>query len=472
MIARSHVARPARLGVALAPDRVVVSATGRAGAVARTWSHMVAAPDGDAGPWRALGDTLAAAIREALAALGDARARVSVALLPPLAECRFVQLPGLGDDEVQLVLARDAASWFPGGAATGVVAGTRFPRAGTAADVLAAVAPASLVNVVHEATASAGGAVEAIVPAASAWAAAMAHAWRHAGDAQCRLVVPLAGRVDVVTVERGEPRALRRLPATPDHRLVLGALLDGADATHAAIALAGEPADVAPVATVLAARGTPPLVAIDQGMAHDALALAARGALLVARAPSLVPEALRVERRRLATRGATRRVAAAVGLLAVAAGVGLWGTHRELDAVRARRAELRGSLTGVLATRDTLAMLTDRLATLREAESGARQWSAAVALLAAQLPRDAYLVSLRAEGDSLVVEGAAHRAAPVLDALGRDASVLAVRAQGSIRQETRDDAEQVERFTLSVRLMPEALAPRAVPPVAHAGGRP
>ena len=51
----------------------------------------------------------------------------------------------------------------------------------------------------------------------------------------------------------------------------------------------------------------------------------------------------------------------------------------------------------------------------------------------------------------------------LFDALGRHPSVLSVRAQGSIRQEIREEEGQVERFTLVVRLARGDLAAGGAP---------
>jgi Tfp pilus assembly protein PilN len=445
--------RAVQLGVSIATDRVVVAHVA-SGVAARTWSRAIAPASDPLLPWQPHVDALVEALHEALATLGAGRARLSVALLPPLAESRFVELPGLRDDELQRVLARDASSYFPTGVVTPVVAAAR--RRGRGTSVIATASASGLVDVVYAAATAAGCAVDGVIPAHAAWARAIAHAWRlPATGGRCRLVVLLDGRVEVLTVDGGAMVALRRLPAAADHRFVFAALDEGTDADDATVpvALAGAPAAIASLAGMLVARGRT-LVEPVGDTPPDPIVLAAIDATRVTGAPILMPEAVRVERHAHAIRGALRRVAAAALLLATTAGVGLWDTARERDAVRARRLELRAQLAGVLATRDTLAQLTERLATLRAAESGRRRWSHAIGLLASSLPRDAYLLSLRAEGDSMVVEGVARRAAPVLDALGRDTAVLAVRAQGSIRQEIREDAGQVERYTLSVQLMP------------------
>ena len=144
-------------------------------------------------------------------------------------------------------------------------------------------------------------------------------------------------------------------------------------------------------------------------------------------------------------------IVAGAGLFIGAAALELFGVQRELAAVIAQRAAMRDELVAVLARRDTVALLGERVAALRSAEAAAPRWSDAVALVAAYLPRGAHLLSLRAEGDSLLLDGVAHRAAPVLEAMTKAPAALTVRAQGSIRQELREDVGQVERFTLLVR---------------------
>ena len=444
MTTRAHSSRVA-LGVAIALDRVLVtSRDARGKAYAQSFAVPKAASEL---PVVELGEALTDALWTTRTKLGARHVSVAVALLPPLVHCRVIDMRGLGDDEIQHVLSRDAASYFPVGATPHLVGATRVRHAGSRTSaVLAAAAPSALVDVIHDAATSAGCSVAAIVPAAAAWAAAAERVWKAPSSGASTLVASLAGHVDVLTVERGELTAMRRLRSVPpDHRPVIAAL----GTTAEVMLLGGALRDPLPLS--LTASGVRLAPAQDEELAAAPETLAASFAPYTA-APILMPEPVRAERRRRAMRRAAQMLVASAALLIGAGALELWGVRRELAAVIAERMELRGRLTGALATRDTVTLLAEQLAALQSAEASAPRWSEALALVAAHLPRDAHLLSLRAEGDSLLLEGVAHRAAPVLEAMARAPAALAVRAHGSIRQELRDDVGQVERFTMSVRL--------------------
>ena len=444
MTTRAHSSRVG-IGVALALDRVVVAwRDGRGDAHSQTaWvpngtsEHSVAA----------LGEALTDALWMTRTTLGAQRTSVAVALLPPLVLCRVIDMRGLGDDEIQHVLSRDVASYFPVGATPHVVGAMRVRHAASRTSaVLAAAAPSALVDAIHDAATAAGCSVAAIVPAAAAWAAAAERVWKAPASTVSTLVASLDGHVDVLTVERGEVTMVRRLRSVPpDHRPVIAAL----GASPEVMLVGGTLRD--PLALSLTASGVRLAPAQDAELAAAPETLAASFAPYTA-APILMPEPVRAERRRRAMRRALQMLVASGALLIGAGALELWGVRRELAAVITERMELRGRLAGALATRDTVTMLAEQLAALQAAEASAPRWSEALALVAAHLPRDAHLLSLRAEGDSLLLEGVAHRAAPVLEAMARAPAALAVRAHGSIRQELRDDVGQVERFTMSVRL--------------------
>ena len=214
-----------RLGAAVTPRGVVVCAPrGRDEAGVRQWTRAVPDSADAAALPRLLGEALADALRTAREALGAERARVSVALLPPLAECRFVELPGLRDDEVQHVLGRDTAAYFPVGAAAHVVGAARVEGADRDARLLAGAAPAELAAAVHDAVVAAGGTVERIVPAGVAWASMVEQRWMLPPRGACTLVVLLDGRTEILAIAGGQLRGLRRVPSAPDHRWVLGAV--------------------------------------------------------------------------------------------------------------------------------------------------------------------------------------------------------------------------------------------------------
>lgn len=413
-------------------------------------------------PWGELVDAMAVALAEARGARRGERDELYVAILPPLLQVRRVELRGLSDDEAQRVLQRDAASYFPGPAVARIVGVARERGTG---DLLAAAAPAALVDAVHAAAAKAGCTAAAIVPAQAAWAAAAGVLWP-ACRGTCALVAPADGHVEALRVQHGRLVSLRRLPAAPLDASRLASLL-GADA-GAPVALVGDLP--APLAASLGERG-PALLAptAHAELAASPAALAAAFARDAAGgAPSLVPDHVREAGRRRAMRRAAATYAAAGLLVIAAAALELSGTWRERAQVAGARAALRGRLSGVLATRDSLARVAERLGALRAAEAHAPRWSAAVATVAGALPRDAYVLSLRGEGDSVVIDGVAERAAPVFDALRRAPQVLSVHAQGSIRQEIEEGVGPMERFTLVVRLAAPvaplgASSPLAVP---------
>ena len=440
--------RTVTLGVAIDVERIVIAAV-RADGGSRHESFSVAASSAEA-PFAEVGEALTNALWKTRTALGAARASVAVAVLPPLALCRVTDMRGLSDDEIHSVLRRDVASYFPVGATSHVVGASRMRHtASRTSAVFAAAAPAALVDTIHEAATAAGCSVTVIVPAAAAWAAAAEHVWATRPTAASTLVGVLDKQVDLLRVEGGQLTALRRLRnAGSDQRLLIDALGGSAE-----IMLLGDPRSADALFRLLRASGVRLTVPVrDADLANDPVALAATFAPDARAAPFLVPEQLRTERRRRENRRAARMLIASIALLIAAAGMELWGLRRELAVVTAERLELRGLLSAVVATRDTVTTLAEELSALRTAERGAPRWSDAVALVAEYLPRDAYLLSLRADGDSLLLEGVAHRAAPVFEAMGRAPAVMAVRAQGSIRQEVREDVGQVERFTLSVRL--------------------
>jgi len=228
----------------------------------------------------------------------------------------------------------------------------------------------------------------------------------------------------VLQVEAGRLVGLRRLPAT------------GGAPDQIAAALADEGAAVQRLA--------------------DPEASAAAGAVR-ARGPELLPVSSLVERRQRARRVAARLAVSAALLLSVAAALDLWGMHRQLALVSARRAAIHEQVAAALARADTVESAAERHLALERADRTAIRWSEVLADFSDYLPRDAYLVAFRGRADSVGVEGLAGHAAGVFAALQHAPRVAGVRADAPIRQEApRPGRAPVERFAVAVRLAERA----------------
>ncbi len=401
----------ATVGIALAPDRIATTA----------WSRPLAPRPAGEGEW----DDLRVALGELRERLGAAVPRAAIALLPPLAHARVLELPLLRREEYARIIGRDAARYFPTGRTPHVAGGEPLGR-GSPAPVLAAVAASDLVEAIVRAVVAAGWELDSLVPAECAW---LPGRGRGRGRERATLIIPLGAVVEVLRVQDGAPVAVRRVPA----------------------AAASAPDLVAE----LSREGETVRVLDDPQRAAAAGAVRARD-------PELVPERVAAERRRGARRLTLRLAAAALGLLVVAAALDLWGASRQLAAVAGRRAALRADVAVVLTRQDTLESLTARHAALARLDAGATRWSEVLADFSDYLPRDAHFVVFRGRADSVGLEGIAQHAAGVFAALRRAGRVAGVRADAPIRQEpARPGAPPVERFAVAARLAGEAAPPSA-----------
>lgn len=428
--------RRLRLGIALADDHLHATVLGRGGG---SWSCALAPRDGE---WIALREALA----ELPEALGAEVGRIDFALLPPLVEVRWVELPPLREEELHAVLARDVRRYFPGVREPQVVAAV---RARTGAPVLAAIAPASLLHALERAAAEGEWTMGAVTPAYAAWTAASTVLWPELRRGRGALVVAGERRTEVLQVEHGTISFVRRLPAAEcQAEALVGALGDGS----ARVAVIGPPGASAPLVEFFAAHRVTSLQPSRGEYPVDSPGALAAAFAADGPGPVFLSEGAREGVRRRTRRAVGALATLAAALLLTAGLLELWGAQRELDAVLARREAIRTAVGEVAAVREIMDGLEGRASVLAELEAMSPRWSGVVARVGGALPKDAHLSALRARGDTLALEGVARRAGGVFDGVRRIPGVTEVRADAPIRREMREGRFAGERFVLSARI--------------------
>ncbi|MGD8276735.1 MAG: hypothetical protein PVH00_01860 [Gemmatimonadota bacterium] len=373
-------------------------------------------------------------------------ARLSVALMPPLADARLIRLPPLRRAEAESVIRRDAARHFVGG--TGARAVVAIPAAAEdrtqpGAVYLAAAAPATLVEALHAAARSVGWRVRTVVAAHGAWLDA-ARGLRGGGT-----VLAVDGdTVHVMRAAGGRCVALRRAPAA-----LAEAVLEAVGTEPGEALLFADPAARDSLKAILAGAGWH----VDDGRLatpSEAAASRARNARLEFIAPSAA-----AERRERGRRNVVHAVAAAVLLVAAAGAVELWGLHRELDAVLAERDAIREQVEPLLATRDSIDRIDAAAGAVRNLATRSPRWTRALFDLALLLPQDAHITSLHTTGDTLVVEATADRAGAALQALRRAGSLSSIRLVGTVERDLEAGTTASEHFRFTARLKPPVEPP-------------
>ena len=460
MIRRWPLSHPLRVGIAIARDRLVAVIPGDA--PANPWVRPLTPPGDPDLSWpdlaAALGELRAAATSGQGAASGDAfRGELYVALLPPLGELRRVELPGLRLAEARQVLRREPSRYLARAADSAPVEleveGEGW-RESSPFTLLAA--SRVIVEGIHAAAQQTGWRLAGIVAAEGAWGAA-ASLLPAKDIAEHALVICLDDRVELVRVASGRVLTVRRFPV--DANVVTSQvrrILRGADGSpRASVAVVGDSLLAEELRLTLDTPAGSTQRDAGPGSWPDSPALLAARFATRASGPSLLPESERAILAHDARRANVVRFAAAAAFLVAAAGVQLWGFSREHDAIVAERAHLRDRVTRALAVRDSLGEVANRLATIRAASVSSPRWAPLLVALSERLPDDAFLLSLRADRDSLRLEGEAARAEGVFDALRKVHGFSALRPDGPIRQEIAEDGSTSERFTLSAPMVRE-----------------
>ncbi len=475
MAARTGTHR-SRVGLALSATELT-AAWGAAGGRVQTVRVPLASYPVDGGGWPAL----VAGLAEVARAAGlDHGGDLAVALLPPFVEVRRLELPPLSEGELLQLLARNGARYFLGARGPQVVGVTvparRARREGPGpAPVLAASAPARIVNALHSAALEAGWTVSSVGPAESAWAAAAAALWPAFARRSAQVVIHDEERTTLLEMNGGHLTNVRLFRAgAVDVDLIAAAIAESAAGGGArALGALGE-SGRDELRRALANRGVSAAVVPGVWGEHAgspevmAAAFAARSA-----DPILSTESERVAQRARIVR-ATLGVAIAAAIVFVAsAGVLLWGVERDLRQVRAERAAIRAQVSATLVGRSSVEDAYRRLAALAAAQRSAPHWAPVLADLSARVPDDAYLSALHVVGDSLTVDGLATSAARVFDALEQSPELTGVRAPAPVRREAQENSPPMERFTIAAQLRsPAAGATGRAGAAAGAAGAP
>lgn len=399
------------IGLAIAGDRVVARSLG--GSDSLSWRRELPAIGDSADSIAAWRDALRDALRSLRTAASGAPA-LRIALLPPLAEVRIEELPTIGGDRLRAAVARDASKYFAVGAEPQVVQvqpAVERVQSAFGAHLVCAASERVVSNVLR-AAAESGWTVESLSAAQLAWAEA-ASSGASANGTRRKALVSTDDRIDLFELAGPRIVQLRRLRVGSS-----GSAIDGVRS------LATGPEDAA----ALAARYAP---------ANDS--------------DSLWPDAVRAERERAQWRAATRLGILAVILLAIAAVVEWMGAGAALRKIAADRAAVAPRVAAALAARDSIQSLDTRRAALERFGSGAPHWSSTLVELSRALPKDASLISFRANGDSVFFVGDAEHAATVFSALGASKAFRGVRADAPIQQQMDNGVVIAERFTIAAK---------------------
>ena len=384
--------------------------------------------------------------------------RISISLMPPLAEVRGVELPPLRDDEAERVLMRSAGRYFVTARQQqiiGIVHGGRSLR--TAGTVVAAAAPARLVVAIRAAARDAELSVDAIGPAEAAWAAATTSLWPALSDGSALAIVAHRDRTDLFRLERGRLASVRRFRSgVADVDALLDVVHTGSASARPRIAVLGAREERGALTRALAAHGVQSLGPDARGSGGgdpDALAAEFAGADA---GPTFRTDDARAAWSAGAWRATALVAAAAVVLAAAGAALQLWGVHRQLDIVRAERAQLAPRLSATLIGRSSVEAVTRNVMGLNAVERASPGWAHTIATLTSAVPDGAYLTAFRTRGDSIVVEGLAEQASDVFNAIEQLPQLANVRAGAPVRRELQDDLTPLERFTIIALQLPPA----------------
>jgi Tfp pilus assembly protein PilN len=398
-------------------------------------------------------DVIRAALADCPQLSRENPAAVHVVLLPPLALGRRVSLPRLTEAEYRQVLARDSFKYFATDRSPRVVGVLPLSeKRSSPVPVFAASAPARLVDAVEKVITDMGCELASLDCAYASWAGAATSMWPSLGRLKSAIIVCQDDVTEIIYFDGKRPEIVRRLSA----RAPIGQMLDAIGmysrgGPPRACAILGSVDRYNEWGSALTEAG----VAVLPSNPTSTMSGGALSAMYAAagNGPGLYPERMFAESRAAAQRLARRLGVVAAALLIASAGLLLWGTKRELSATLAERAAIRAEVSSALGVRSDIGALEARSRMIATLRSTTPHWSAVLSSIARELPDDAQLTSLRAQADTVVLEGDAARAAGVFEALQRNQDITAVHSNAPVRQQLQDGTP-VEHFSVAARLAP------------------
>jgi len=428
----------------------------------RAWRTELEPPAADANSWPSLASALVFLAKK----LGQP-ASLDISLMPPFTEVRRLALPPLGRDEMQRVLSRGASRYFVGARGPQVVGAspTAKRRRGEMQPVVAAAASARLVEAIRSAAEAAGFTIASIAPAESAWAAGALALWPVFARQSAFAVLCQDDRTHVLELDGKRLVGVRRFrDGSADAQLIADTVSPGAR-----VGIAGESRSRHELAAALNVYGVNASVASGEWSSASE-----RPELLAAHfAGGDAGPTLRAENDVAIERAGGRRLAlnlagAAAALLLLSAGTELWGVKRQLAQVRAERERLRPEIASTLLGRSTVDATYRELSALSAIERAAPHWTTVLVTLSESVPEDAFLTTIRARQDSLIIDGMAPHAKKVFDAMQSTSGLLDVKASAPVRRETQDDGVSLEHFAIAARVEPaRKITKPATAPASH-----
>ena len=427
-------------------------------------SQELEAPTGDSG-WAGL----AAALMELAQRIGAA-AEIHVALLPPIARTKRIELPPVARSQIEPLLAHSVRRYFALGAdpvVTGVAQWTRASKGITASALAACASEAVITDLLASAeqcslricsiTTAAAALVHGVhtyVPAlhrGGVLTIACHRGWREA-------VHTYQGRI--VSCQPLENASIGKLAAQCQLAPNSMASARGGGAAQYLLLSGDEIPDDAASALKhkepdAYQRVLPLSASVLQSMSP--FTMAAVGSVVGApMLPSLLPAERRASARRAVWRQAARIAVAACLLTLCTGGVHLWGVRREVDAVQARRGQIALQVSTAVAQRRAADEARARLAVIHTLLDEQPLWARLLPAVSTALSDSAYLTSLSVGADRVQISGVANAGATVLADLARVPLLSGVTASIPLQ---RDQTTGKDRFNVSITLD----APRQAP---------